>query len=373
MKKRIILKVGLSILVVFFTLCALEFICGYFLNGTRRQFSSQVLYEHFPWGDEFLKQRSITGVQYMPYSIWNNVPINSKFQNYTKDGVRITVNHGESEKKSKYKVFIFGGSTVQNSETPDDYTIASRLSFHLNNAHKDIFFECHNYGVSAHVNTQSLMRFFHLLQLGFPETGKPDLVIFYDGFNDISNGVFLESPALHWDYKKISYKFNSIKQYLGLRLSEAIYSTNILRWMRDFATQKSQDEKKLRQHYSKFANEQVKLMLENIKITKAISKQFNIDFMYILQPSLITLSDQHPYNQDLKNTIFKVDQVKKVAYQTGYEIFRKSLKGHALDFTSIFNGCNTPVYTDFCHTGPYANDVIAEKISLKVLGQMVEK
>ncbi len=102
------------------------------------------------------------------------------------DGKRVTCFQPE---KHDNTVYLFGGSTVYNSEVPDDLTIASWLQ-KLFNEHFPNKYIVRNYGATSVTTIQQLER---LKTLTSFQPG--DIVVFYDGVNDINQGVFYANPG----------------------------------------------------------------------------------------------------------------------------------------------------------------------------------
>lgn len=85
------------------------------------------------------------------------------------------------------RVLLIGGSTVYNSEVPDEYTIATQLQRKLE-ARFPGRFRVENYGATSANVRQELER----LKLARVDSG--DVVILYNGVNDIAQGVFNQAP-----------------------------------------------------------------------------------------------------------------------------------------------------------------------------------
>ncbi|WPE17717.1 hypothetical protein [Candidatus Thioglobus autotrophicus] len=79
-----------------------------------------------------------------------------------------------------YRIYTFGGSTMENIEVPNEYTIASNLVKILSNSNlsSDYDFEIINFGSGAYTNTQEMIRLIYEYQRGFKDYGKPNLVVF---------------------------------------------------------------------------------------------------------------------------------------------------------------------------------------------------
>jgi hypothetical protein len=113
-----------------------------------------------------------TKTVYRSYVGWRGVPSNGETINIEGHyGQRRTVGPGES---NQVKVYFFGGSAMWGSGVDDARTIPSYFAA-ITGAHAE------NFGERAWVAHQNLMLLVQLLQAGH----RPDVVVFYDGVNDV--------------------------------------------------------------------------------------------------------------------------------------------------------------------------------------------
>jgi len=119
-----------------------------------------------------------------PYAYARSIPFEGKYINVNKDGLRVTWNESvvdHADDQPPVRVFIFGGSTMWGWGARDDYTIASYLSKILHGQGYQV--EVTNYGQMGYVNTQEIITLLRYLQRG----EVPDIVLFYDGLNDVAS------------------------------------------------------------------------------------------------------------------------------------------------------------------------------------------
>lgn len=87
---------------------------------------------------------------------------------------------------------MYGGSTAFGIDQRDDHTIASELA---RIAHADgIDIEVHNRGIPWYAHWQEAERF----AWDLTAEGPPDLVLFYDGYNDLA---MIDPGENHWNGK----------------------------------------------------------------------------------------------------------------------------------------------------------------------------
>jgi lysophospholipase L1-like esterase len=112
------------------------------------------------------------GAVYKSYVAWRRVPTVGETINVEGPYLRRrTINAGTA---GAAKAYFFGGSTMWGSGAPDGGTIPSQFAA-LTGLHAE------NFGEGAWVAHQGLAMLIKLLQAGH----RPDLVVFYDGVNDV--------------------------------------------------------------------------------------------------------------------------------------------------------------------------------------------
>jgi lysophospholipase L1-like esterase len=101
---------------------------------------------------------------------------------------RRTINPS-ADGESATTILLLGGSTIYNSEVPDEYTVASQLSAILSKwqGHRYVTI---NAGVTSASSVQEIERLKMELKAGL----RPDIVISYGGVNDVLQGVYFGNP-----------------------------------------------------------------------------------------------------------------------------------------------------------------------------------
>ena len=151
-------------------------------------------------------------IHFEPYYHWRRGPYRGKYVNIDEEGLRRTV---KSPKPGARKVFMFGGSTMWGTGSPDSDTIPSLLQRRLGDS-----YDVYNFGEYAYVSTQEL----NYLLKRLADGDVPRIVIFYDGVNDGSAGVY--SPAIPRDPERIRFewrKWRASKKH-GLLTSAYLHS-----------------------------------------------------------------------------------------------------------------------------------------------------
>jgi len=132
---------------------------------------------------EYLKEERKRQYDYHAFIGWKHHDMHSESFNVT-EGVRKTVQPVTGKLPSK--AFFFGGSTMWGSFVADKHTIPS---FFAQNTNK---YRVLNYGEQSYNSGQEL----NLLIQRWEEIKPKDVVVFYDGVNDVFNGC-TRGPLSH--------------------------------------------------------------------------------------------------------------------------------------------------------------------------------
>jgi lysophospholipase L1-like esterase len=114
------------------------------------------------------------------------------------------------------RIFVFGGSTIWGPAVRDDYTIPSHLSKLLAGA--GLCAEVTNHGETGYVSTQELILLMRALQKG----DVPDLVVLYDGVNELFSAIQNNEVGLPQNEDHRRREFNLLLD--GSRLRSAYLS-----------------------------------------------------------------------------------------------------------------------------------------------------
>jgi lysophospholipase L1-like esterase len=181
------LIIGITLLV----LVVLEGVArvGYTLRDN--QYNAQVsdwllgtdIYRDQAWAAEYWHERDQTDwvayAEWHSYIYWRHAPFQGKYINIDQNGIRYTWNKSAFPSPNQVKVFVFGGSALWGTGVRDEYTIPSLISKKLNSQNQEVWVK--NFGEEGYVSTQEVIALMLELQKG----DVPDVVVFYDGANDV--------------------------------------------------------------------------------------------------------------------------------------------------------------------------------------------
>ncbi len=296
---------------------------------------------------------------YEPNQHFSTVNINS-------EGFRGTEFFSQKD-NSIYRIFLIGGSTVFGAgATSDNTTIPGLLQKQFEEINPEFKVEIINAGVSAaNSNTENKLIFDKIIEY------NPDLLIFYDGWNDAwhRNTILSEIDPSHTEQTSTASKKNSgIIDFFQNKIK--IYKTPLVLYKTFF--------------WGKTTHYQGNIDTEDFtKITEKISLNWkekkseictlgqNNDFktIVILQPILgtgnkpLSKSEQElfPKTQFDIETVELLNKLEKPLNEL------TSICDQTIDMRSAFDDTSYSIYFDFGHMNNHGNEIIAKKIYEKII------
>lgn len=275
----------------------------------------------------------------------------------TKNGLRVTANQPTSYQNT---IFLFGGSTIYNSEVPDHHTVASYLQA-LFSLHYGDNYAVDNYGTTTVTIAQQLER----LRTCSPHSG--DIVVFYDGVNDIYQSVFYANPEETMIQRnRRTVQGMPLPQRFLLRLSEksafaGLFLEPINRSMPPHLVDEPYLDELLASLRSRF--------MDSVYNANAFSTSHGAVFFHFLQPHLFSDDKYSDYENQLIQNSFIVPAGVKEAFQIGYPELKTATAElsetiYSYDLSDVLNERPEGVefYLDSCHVTHRANQIVAEKI-----------
>lgn len=229
------------------------------------------------WSDTYWREaHGAFDYRYDPYVVWKNRPISGELVNLDDRGFRHTP--GTHCIEGAFRIFAFGGSTMQGWGAPDWGTITAHLQEglerRLNRAVCLV-----NLAVDGYVSTQSVVAMLLELQSG----NVPDAVIFYDGVNDVLAAYESGQPRTHVTLQKIASRFERREHPLGQWLRSSRIYALLNRWViQPFARPNAH---RLPAHEG-LADAVARNYLANQSVVKALSAYFGFDYYFFWQPHL---------------------------------------------------------------------------------------
>ncbi len=277
------------------------------------------------------------------------------------DGQRYTTDQPDHYQN---RVLLFGGSTLFSQEVPDKYTIASYLQRLLNAQNLPLTVE--NYAVPSIIAQQQLNK----LRTVNINTG--DIVIFYDGVNDIVaplyngdiSGLRLDSPndgggfqPLSTYQKWIHIAFIKFGDYSGaVRLA---FNPKGWRLPANIV-----DKQKFEQNLEKMQKGYLDALIE----AQSYTSEHGGIFLHFLQPNIFTLSNKSEHKRWLMENDLKSSPGLDIAFDLGYPklkeaiVLAKTKNIISYDLTKALDNATTEVYLDLLHINHVGNKLIAQYV-----------
>lgn len=276
----------------------------------------------------------------------------------------------------KNEIHVFGGSTVWGIGSSDYYTIPSILQRHVNQKYPQRY-KVVNRGFIAVVAKQELD------ELKDVKINSGDIVIFYDGGNDVWLGAVYGKPGGtiigYNDENKWGVLLNKVKFFLSknsnfYRLLALIKST----------TNSSRDvDPYLVENGEQCRKTNVDSLQENFEVAYASYAKTLVDasnyvhlnrasFYHFFQPTLFSRSS--PFSNYEMSLIMQSPSgmipcgTYNDAYQKGYSFFKEKYQSKVdfvgFDLTEVLNPLkdNREYFIDFIHVSSPANEKIANEI-----------
>lgn len=318
------------------------------------------LYKDKDYAEQYWKdhRKSYYGWNEMDYFYWKGLEYKSKYINVSADGWRETTKQPNEGAK---RVFMFGGSTMWGWGAPDSMTIASYLQSFLGPD-----YDVYNFGQSGYVSTQEL----NVLLFELANENIPDIVIFYDGLNDTSSGLFapgvpraVASTTFDKSRKK---KRRSLPEFLyyGSHTERLVKQIHKIKKDRKDKSEPTLWELQVEPMIPQNAEKTVYYWEKNIEVVKALGERYGFDSYFYWQPCLIPSARKPlPYEQTI------IDETSRVwvkSFEAAWAEARKRLKNreneHIFYIGDIFLDVKEPIYMQIDHIGPEGNKIVAQEI-----------
>lgn len=329
-----------------------------------------------------LKKVTENGLMYYDYHLFAIAPIRTstitidKF--YSSRDVPSSVDLIQADER----IWLFGGSTLQNLGAPDSMTTANYMTKQL--ADNGIKANVRNLAVSMFQTSLELAKFQDLLR-SVPADQRPTHAVFVDGFNDGWYGYRQGAGSMEYGISQqiadlITGKFSSASLMLAFT---GVMQDNFVFWRRWIhphimeSIYTHPDKKKVwRINRTRGLNDQnviqtIENHYQNYAMIQSICRTYSVQCHFALQPMIFTKKTLTPIEQEVFNEQDpKLLEFYKLYYQN---IFNK-LQTHPyfVNLTGVFDASPNPDFYDIGHVLPESNErlgrtlgqYLAEKIKV---------
>ncbi|OQX76588.1 MAG: hypothetical protein B6D61_08585 [Bacteroidetes bacterium 4484_249] len=357
--------IGITLLLLIFVEVFFKFYYAFNKNEDSRLNAD--CYKNASWVNDYYKEFNECNVeQWKSYVYWRRKSFAGKYINIDSNQRRKTVfekpeNYSE---KQEYRIFMFGGSTMWGTGVRDKQTIASQLGRLLSeNGHNvDIV----NFGESGYVSTQEVIE----LSLQLQQGNIPDMVIFYDGVNDIFSTYQQGGAGIPQNEFNRKDEFNALrsKKKSIMVFLKSLKSLTTIRFITEF----TQSDKTPIVSYTDseagfLAQNTIDRYNENIRIVYALAEEYGFDIVFYWQPAIFSKTNLSDYE---KQEAEKVDYIESFVKAVNGKMIKQEVHIGPLNFydiSDIFLHENKAVFIDYCHISEYGNSVIAKRMEKDVI------
>jgi len=324
-----------------------------------KPFESSV-YREVPWARQYWKEESERRVSYASYVGWREVPFSGQTVNVGADQRRRTPDSGDCGGSVK-TIWMFGGSTMLGTGSPDWETIPSNLARLLETSGAPACVV--NFGQTGWRNSQELIE---LLQELKRNARRPDLVVFYDGYND--GYAFYQSGKIdvHMNYDIVRKQLErASERRIGSLLLEAFTRSNTGQLLTGAARRQttifgyaSADSRPPNEAEAKLDLEIG--YLRNLDVVRALAEQYRFRYAFFWQPVIFAGHKQLTAEEERIRRFFSTGIYEADAqYRQMATLLRSGTIPHLFDLSDVFDAKRETVYIDYVHVGPEGNRLIA--------------
>jgi lysophospholipase L1-like esterase len=317
--------------------------------------SQLAYYREQVWGGAYWQEFSAVSRRfYEPYVTWRRGPFDGETINIDSEGIRETP--GAACTEDAYTVFAFGGSTMWGTGSPDGHTIPAYLQKGLA-GQLDRPVCVVNFGELAYVSTQSLIRLERQLQRG----QVPDLVIFYDGINDVYAAYQSGQAGVHQNLGDIRAVFEGQERPSSLWLQ----STNTFRLLNRVLSRMNREQpvgptyKTMGVAAEPLASNIVQVYAQNVQMVDALAQKYGFAIHFFWQP-VIAIGNK-ALTEDEEALRLAMDPDLVTLFELTYEQVKESVSlPNLYDIAGVFDEETAGIWIDNWHVTPAGNERIAQ-------------
>ena len=319
-------------------------------------------YQTQDWGEAYWQEFSLD-VDYTPFVGWRRRPFTGETINVGRDGLRETPDADCQD--GAYRVYMFGGSTIWGTGAPDWYTIPSFVQRMLAEE-RDTPVCVVNYGESAFVSTQGVIQ----LMIALQHEPVPDLVIFYDGINDVIAADQSGQAGGHQNQGQIRSRFNGEIQVPFEDLPDAVKLASMLVPDEDNEVEATVPDSEADGSIAEndLGRAIVEHYLDNYDLVSAWADQYGFAFYFFWQPVLV-VGDKPltPEEAQLKdNTGASLSALMTATYAEIAQVVGDYSQFH--DISRVLDAEEDWLWIDFSHITPPGNEMVAQEM-LRIIGE----
>lgn len=322
------------------------------------------VYDGADWVNDYYREfRASHRTYYHPYTEYRRPPFAGRYINIDSARLRRTVPDCGRDHADPVRVFVMGGSAAWGTGARDEATIPSHLARML--CERGVPATVTNYGESGYTNTQELIQ----LQLELRSRRVPDVVVFYDGVNDVYSSYQNRVPGLPQNVvnRMVAHE-TSQRSPATQRLIQLALLTNTGELAKGLASRVLGRRASEASGWTVPAGDEAEqlerstldTMLENIRVVRALEQAYGFRSFFYWQPAIYDKRRQSEDEQGIPR-----DSVFGEMYGRVTELVRR--QSTIVDLSDVFDDEPRSVFVDEFHTSESANELIASLILKDVL------
>jgi len=328
--------------------------------------------------DYFIEFEESNRTQWHSYVYWRRRPFQGNYINIDKRGLRSTWNADRSKDHAVHepvKIFMFGGSALWGTGVRDDFTVPSCLARFLEQ--HGLAATITNFGESGYVNTQEMIA----LQLEIQQGNLPDLVILYDGVNDVYSAYSNRRAGIPQNEENRIKEFNTSKiDKAGPTFMKAVLKkTSMNRLVQALLRRVDHDPEnslepartaETEPSIQRTARAVLSSYMENVRIIRCLGQERGFNTLFYWQPIVFMKDHLTDYEAGALGDGREIEELYAEASHLAAEAdYLKGLNDFH-DLCGIFKDRKEPVFIDWCHVTEEGNRIIAERMGADVLAAL---
>jgi len=326
-----------------------------------------------------LNERPFTTWIYRPFVLYRVVPETFTGSISTDvDGFRISPEVEAGARENGCLVYCLGGSTMWGWGEVDTQTIPAHLQILLSE-HLDCPVEVVNLGQPGWLSSQELIQ----LLLKLWEGERPDLVIFYDGGNDVAASARGEAGT-HLRRKRVenllsyrspgetagySFLWQSLKSLNTINLLSRFTGYREESGLAQFQVTNQTDTQTI--PIDSISKMTLKYALGNYRVALSLGNGYGFDCLFLWQPLMAVTEKYYIGTEKLLWEETMADSTEAAAIRNTWllasEFASEGVVPGFVDISDALDTCSLHCYIDRCHLNGTGNKVIAESIFEEIL------
>ena len=320
-------------------------------------------YEGAEWARKHFLEFNDLEADYVSYYGWRRSPYSGETIHVDERGLRQT--YRDQTITPDRSIAFFGGSTIWGSGADDDRTIPSEF-IKLNPEYVG-----YNFGESGYVAHQSLNLFLERYIEGF----RPDVVVFYDGANEVWSKCQYQLGAYsHWreaEIRSTLRESRAARASRGATSGESVLALvqplrSFIEKMKGVLSKRNGVEATYYDCHKRpeKAAQIARVLLSDWLMMKHLVEAYGGTFVATLQPVI--------YFSDTKTDHLDLSEPLQWQYETVYPLIIDMMNREFPELTDNFIDLRGALdrdeyfYIDWCHVSPNGNQLVAQRISAGV-------